>query len=35
VKNIIDWQFSSAKDYAGIRDGELVNKDVAYKYVRG
>ncbi len=35
VKNVSDWQFSSAKDYMGIRNGKLVNKDVAYKYVRG
>ena len=35
VKNVNDWQFSSAKDYSGIRDGKLVNKDVAHKYVRG
>ncbi len=34
VKNITDWQFSSAKDYAGSRDGKLVNKSIADKYVR-
>jgi putative transposase len=33
VKNINDWPFSSASDYAGIRDGKLVNKQVAYKYI--
>ena len=31
--HIIDWEFSSAKDYAGIRNGKLINKKVAAKYV--
>lgn len=33
VKKNIDWEFSSASDYAGIRDGTLVNRDVAKEYV--
>lgn len=27
-----DWEFSSAKDYAGLRDGVLVNKNLANEY---
>jgi len=33
VKNIVDWEFSSAKDYFGLRNGKLVNKEVAREYV--
>ena len=33
VKYAEKWEFSSAKDYAGLRHGSLVNKDVAKKYV--
>ncbi|MCF6222403.1 MAG: hypothetical protein L3J34_01615 [Flavobacteriaceae bacterium] len=33
VKNSIDWEFSSAIDYAGLRNGKLINKKVANKYV--
>ena len=33
VKNDIDWEFSSAIDYAGIRNGNLINKQVAKEYV--
>jgi len=33
VKNVTDWQFSSAKDYAGLRDGKLINKDL-HEYVK-
>ncbi len=33
VKNAIDWEFSSAKDYAGLRNGKLVDKMVAKEYV--
>ena len=29
VKRIIDWEFSSARDYADIRNGKLVNKKIA------
>ena len=32
VKNETDWEFSSAMDYAGLRNGMLVNKDIAKKY---
>lgn len=33
VKNTIDWEFSSAKDYAKLRSGKLVNKKVAKEYI--
>ena len=33
VKNAVDWEFSSAMDYAGLRDGKLVNRHVAGEYV--
>ena len=33
VAKAIDWEFSSAKDYAGLRDGKLVNREVATEYV--
>ncbi|MCD4697496.1 MAG: hypothetical protein K8S16_14780 [Bacteroidales bacterium] len=33
AKNAVDWEFSSAMDYAEIRNGKLVNKEVAAKYV--
>jgi len=29
-----DYEFSSARDYAGIRDGQLINKKVAFEYVK-
>ena len=29
VKNITDWEFSSARDYAGLRRGQLVNRVAA------
>ncbi|MDA3778747.1 MAG: hypothetical protein PF487_00705, partial [Bacteroidales bacterium] len=32
VKNAVDWEFSSAVDYAGLRDGKLVNKPLAKEY---
>jgi putative transposase len=28
-----DWEFSSARDYAGLRKGELVNRKIAEEYV--
>ena len=31
VKNVTDWNFSSAKDYAGIRNGTLCNRELAFK----
>ncbi|MEA3318209.1 MAG: hypothetical protein U9R54_09650 [Bacteroidota bacterium] len=34
VKNAVDWKFSSAIDYAGLRNGELVNKYIAKEYVK-
>ncbi len=33
VDNEVDWEFSSAIDYAGIRDGKLINKKMAEEYV--
>ena len=33
VKKAVDWDFSSAKEYAGLRNGKLINKVVAEKYV--
>lgn len=33
VKHETDWEFSSALDYAGLRDGKLVNKKVAGFYI--
>lgn len=33
VKKSDDWEFSSAKDYAGLRDGTLVNKIIASEYI--
>ena len=32
VNNTIDWEFSSVVDYAGLRDGKLINKKVAKEY---
>ncbi len=28
-----DYEFSSARDYAGIREGRLINKNVAFEYI--
>ena len=33
VKKTVDWEFSSAKDYAGLRNGKLINKKVAEEYI--
>lgn len=33
VKQTTDWEFSSAKDYAGIRNGKLINKTLAKEYI--
>ncbi len=33
VKNAVDWEFSSAVDYAGLRNGKLVNKELAKEYL--
>jgi len=33
VKNATDWEFSSAKDYAGLRNGKLINKNIAKEYI--
>jgi len=34
VKKDVDWEFSSALDYAGLRDEKLVNKEIALKYIQ-
>ena len=28
-----DWEFSSARDYAGLRNGKLINKGIAREYI--
>ncbi len=33
VKNATDWEYSSAKDFAGLRKGKLINKKVAAEYI--
>ena len=33
VKSALNWEFSSAIDYAGMRTGNLVNKDIAKEYI--
>jgi len=33
VKRDVDWEFSSARDYANLRNGKLVNKQVAKEYI--
>ncbi len=33
ASNASDWEFSSARDYAGLRNGNLVNKKVAKQYI--
>jgi len=33
VKKATDWEFSSAKDYAGLRAGKLVNKKLTQEYL--
>jgi len=33
VNNAVEWEFSSAMDYAGLRKGRLVNKNLANEYV--
>ncbi|MFW6259296.1 MAG: transposase [Tangfeifania sp.] len=33
AKSVCDWEFSSARDYAGLRNGRLVNKEVARQYI--
>lgn len=33
VSNPEDWEFSSFLDYAGLRDGKLVNKEIAHQYI--
>jgi putative transposase len=33
VDKTTDWEFSSARDYAGLRNGKLVNKEIAKQYI--
>jgi putative transposase len=33
VEKTTDWEFSSARDYAGLRNGKLVNKEIAKQYI--
>ncbi len=33
VNKMEDWEYSSFRDYAGLRNGTLVNKDIAYKLI--
>jgi len=33
ITEATDWEFSSARDYAGMRNGKLVNKEVAEAYI--
>ncbi|RLD59910.1 MAG: hypothetical protein DRJ01_10635 [Bacteroidetes bacterium] len=33
VKNVSDWQFSSSRDYARLRNGRLINKKVTFRFV--
>ncbi len=33
VINEFDWEFSSAKDYVGLRNGKLINKEIAKEYI--
>ena len=33
VKKATDWEFSSARDYANIRDGKLINRPVAEEFL--
>ena len=33
VQNAVDWEFSSARDYAALRTGNLVNKRLARGYI--
>jgi putative transposase len=33
VKSALDWEFSSARDYVGLRNGTLVNKEIAGQYI--
>ena len=34
VNNATDWEFSSAVDYANLRNGKLINKEEAGKYIK-
>jgi putative transposase len=32
VRNVTDWEFSSAQDYSGLRNSKLINKEKAKEY---
>ncbi len=34
VKNAEDWKYSSAKDYANMQSQDIINKEVASKYIK-
>jgi REP element-mobilizing transposase RayT len=34
VHKMEDWEFSSFRDFAGLRNGVLIDKDLAFEYVR-
>jgi putative transposase len=33
VKKAVNWEFSSARDYAGLRNGHFINMEIAEEYV--
>ncbi|VAW28488.1 hypothetical protein MNBD_BACTEROID07-1460, partial [hydrothermal vent metagenome] len=33
VNNQTDWEFSSAKDYAGLRNGSIIRKEITKKFI--
>jgi len=33
VHNQTDWEFSSAKDYAGLRNGSIIRKEITKKFI--
>ena len=33
VTNLGNWKFSSFRDYAGLRNGKLVNTEIAKQYI--
>jgi putative transposase len=33
VTKEVDYEFSSSRDYANLRDGKLINKDIAFEYI--
>ena len=33
VSKLEDWEFSSFRDFAGLRNGKLVNKQLAFEFI--